>query len=265
MRYSQTETSNHESGRVPTNTSPKRLRFMRRFRFDLRTLMLLFSGFIVALGIWSSRAARQRELAAWVIASGGTPYYMNSSPMDELDSIFPTSWLRVLGVDYFHSIRRLHFEGKPVADYSRMSRLHTVQCAEFVSCDLQDFRDVSQLRNLRMLSIRENPLQSLDGIQQMRRLGGLVANNTRIDDLEPLRGHPTLSLLCLRNTPISDLGPLADVANLRSLDLAHTNISDIAPLKSLSFLWTLNISGTNIGDEQIESLQAVLPNCEITR
>ena len=68
-------------------------------------------------------------------------------------------------------------------------------------------------------------------------------NGTEVADLAPLHALSNLELLYLNNTPVADLAPLHDLANLRWLSLNNTPVSD----------------------EQVSTLQAALPRCNIIR
>ena len=68
------------------------------------------------------------------------------------------------------------------------------------------------------------------------------------------------------STQISDLECLRGLTNLKNLVIAHTQVVNLEPLMGLKNLKNLIIENCpNITDDQVEELQKVLPNLNITR
>lgn len=88
--------------------------------------------------------------------------------------------------------------------------------------------------------------------------------NLDIGSLDALSGLTNLTYLGLSANGISDISALSSLTNLETLDLSGNKITDISALNGLTKLTSLNLnfnSGTT--QEQIDILQANLPNCEI--
>ena len=88
-------------------------------------------------------------------------------------------------------------------------------------------------------------------------------DNTQVSDLTPLAKLASLQYLRLSSTPVSDLTPLVKLTSLQELYVDNTQVSDLTPLVKLQSLYWLDLSNTPVSEEQVETLQQALPNCEI--
>lgn len=104
-----------------------------------------------------------------------------------------------------------------------------------------DIQFLTYLKNIHSLDMDEAKLTDINAISQLNNLKALV--------------------LC-RNQ-ISDILPLANLTNLEELSIWDNQISDIKPLENLHTLKKLTIHKNPIKPQDIDCLQAKLPNCEI--
>lgn len=97
----------------------------------------------------------------------------------------------------------------------------------------------------------------------LRRL--IVIDSLRpITDLSPLAQLPDLEYIELFMQDITDISPLANHEKLLDLNLCCNDVTDLSPLYSCPNLERLQISfNPNLTQEEVDKLQAVLPNCEI--
>jgi hypothetical protein len=103
-----------------------------------------------------------------------------------------------------------------------------------VSCGAHNFEDLTPLTRL-------SSLQSLN-------VGGMDLDYTeRVGELQRQR----------------DLTPLVKLPNLRWINLSHCWLPDLTPLARLPKLTVLILYETDVTQDQIDALQAALPNCEV--
>jgi len=99
----------------------------------------------------------------------------------------------------------------------------------------------------------------------MPNLEVLIISMTNITDLSPLSSCSKLEYLEFTSTHVSDLSPLSGLTSLHHLNIASCeSLSDISPLYSLTELERLWIGCiTPVPAEQVQEMQAAVPNCEI--
>ena len=106
----------------------------RRFRYSLRSMMLLILVLCVGLGVWAEKARRQRSAVTAIVAYGGTVtydyemvdgyYQWNRHPSE------PKWLLRLSGIDFFHNVVYAYLDSskealspnRPLNPVSRNSR-----------------------------------------------------------------------------------------------------------------------------------------------
>lgn len=91
-----------------------------------------------------------------------------------------------------------------------------------------------------------------------------IDSKVPVTDLTPLTELYELEYIELFMQDITDISPLANHEKLLDLNLCHNNITDLSPLYSCTSLERLWISyNPNLKQEEIDKLQAALPNCHI--
>jgi hypothetical protein len=219
--------------------SPQRRRL--RFRFSLRTLLIVMTVVCLVSGFWLNRAIRQRtavrrfyELTA------------NRLPIDGDELV--TMIYRHRGKDHY---------AKPII--AKWLRPLTDAIGE------EAFGDVIGVQLLNSPATDED-LQLLVGVPNAERVW---LSKTKVTDrgIEYLHACRKLKFLALEDTSVTDAGvaQLTDLAGLESLSLSGTKVTDASiphfvKLKSLKELWLRNTAITNEGYLQ---LKAALPNCHI--
>ena len=90
----------------------------------------------------------------------------------------------------------------------------------------------------------------------------LIENN--VSDISALGALSNLEFLDLRNNQISDISVLSTLTiSLLGLNLSNNQIFDISAISGLTNLLLLDITGNPLTQEQIDELQAALPDCLI--
>lgn len=116
------------------------------------------------------------------------------------------------------------------------------------------------------LDLSGQGMESLGGVERFTRLEklDLSENNlSGVSELQYCNSRASLRSLDLSNNQIESLEPLATLSALEELNLSHNRISDATALYKLSTLRTLRIGGNQLSPEQIEQLQAALPDCQV--
>ena len=117
---------------------------------------------------------------------------------------------------------------------------------------------------LRYLDVgHTNTLTNFNFISYLSNLEVLILAKTGIADLSPLANCPKLEYLELISTPASDLSPLSGLTNLKHLNISNMkNMTDISPLYGLTGLERLRLVRDQVPEEQKETIQELLPNCD---
>ena len=124
---------------------------------------------------------------------------------------------------------------------------------------------VGELTNLQLLSLDNTPVADLAPLHALANLQRLDLDNTPVADLDPLASLSGLLTMSLNGTEVADLAPLHALSNLELLYLNNTPVADLAPLHDLANLRWLSLNNTPVSDEQVSTLQAALPRCNIIR
>ncbi len=271
----------------------RRDRRRRRFRYSLRTLLLLVAILCVWLGLVASRARQQQSAIKEVQALGGWVYYdyqlVEGSLEPVLDATSPVpEWLlESIGPDYFHDVAVVNMAYKFGPDREDNQRF---------SDDVK--KHLAAFPKLRWLLVANG--QSTDDLLEaaasLRHLSLLCMwNAAGVTDagMAHLANHPTLRYLHLESSQITDeslriFGTLpqiehlslqdnrvtdAGLAHLRNLthlqelfvlgDDAHITDDGLKHLENLTSLKLLLIPGTLVSPAGLRRLQAALPNVQL--
>lgn len=172
----------------PDTAQPAR----RRFRYSLRTLLLIMVAVCVVMGWFTARmkeARRQQAAVATIVSLSGLVIY-DDQPDDLAAAPTPSpvpAWLRnLLGDDFFRTA--VHVVAFNDATMEAVPELPEIRRLDFVGSPATD----AGLLHARALS----------------RLEELNLSDTQITDagLEHLKGLPRLRQLCLRGTSVTDKG-----------------------------------------------------------
>jgi hypothetical protein len=230
-----------------TKTTPRR----RRFRFSLRTLLMVVVLLSVPMGWFALKmrqAERQRQAVEAIQKAGGYVAYdyefYGSGPPGP-------AWLRrLLCEDFFANVVLVHFSMRFGDGYMvHLKGLTGLEWLELTGTQVTD--------------------GGLEHLRGLTKLDSLELSDTQITDagLEHLKGLTKLEDLNLSNTQVTDAGLeyLEVLRNLRILELSSTQVTDagLENLKGLTKLKYLDLRETQVTDEGIKDLQKALPNCEI--
>lgn len=197
----------------------------RWLRYTLRSFFAVLTMGCLLLGYWVHLAERQKASVKWVEENEGDVYYDFELDEDylQLDGAMPP------GPSWLHA-----FLGE---DY--LDAVIYVQLSDAETTDL-------------------TPLARLSGLEYLDLSYAWVRDLTPLGELSNLE---VLRLYCAND--VADLTPLAGLTNLKVLTLDHTQIQDLSPLFDLKHLEHVSLECTPIAQEQVEELQASLPNCHI--
>lgn len=92
-----------------------------------------------------------------------------------------------------------------------------------------------------------------------------LSGQKQIADISPLSSLTRLEHLSLAGVPVTDLQPLKRLKCLEKLSLWSTPLDEIGDLTEMTSLRYLDLEDTNVSAEQVEKLQAALPDCSISR
>ncbi|PHR96065.1 MAG: hypothetical protein COA78_29235 [Blastopirellula sp.] len=227
------------------------MKWLPKFRFSLRTLMIFTTLLAVGLSYVGNRiyrAERQKRAVAWILEhTGGTvTYYYEPEPIEdryaqlfqsgytesEESKLSTPKWLRDLfGDNYFEYVRDVSIPYRFLQD-----------TGEQLNDDLTDIGLLSDFTKLKTLQIYAPQLTDLSPLADLKELEELSISVPKVTDIGPLAKLENLVELDIRGENITDISPLAGLTNLKQLDIAGTKFSDLAPLSGLKKLEYLNIS-----------------------
>ncbi|PHS11940.1 MAG: hypothetical protein COA78_08770 [Blastopirellula sp.] len=215
------------------------MKYLPKFRFSVRTLMIITAMLGVGfgyLGLRMRRAQKQREVVAWVQEHRGSVEYSfrRGRKLFHIGEIFgsyvpfvdfgkspvPEWLLNLFGVDFFHSVTVVDF---PLND------------------DIADLAPLASLTDLKKIWIPFSNVTDLSSI----------AHLTQIEELS------------LSGSSVTDLSPLENFKHLKELVLNATEVESLEPLFKLKRLSRVYLWGTKVSKEEVSRLQKALPDCEI--
>lgn len=217
----------------------------RRFRFGLRTLMLVVAAWALALG-WLrapiERGWRQKRAVAALTARGAGCWYEESK----------TAWLKeVPGVDVFTPVIMV-LSNPPGIDDEAMAYL----------ADLPDLKELY----VRGTGVTDEGLVHVQGLKQLEELG-LEWTGVRGPGLVHLTGLPRLWHLILGPANVTDeaLVYVKQLTQVRRLDLHAPRVTDagLAHLKEMRQLEVLNVTTSGVTRAGLDELRRALPNTKI--
>lgn len=100
-------------------------------------------------------------------------------------------------------------------------------------------------------------------VAYMPNLEVCIVAPSKVTDISGFENCKHLEYCELFNCKITDVSPLAGCTELHHLNLCMNKISDISPLYGLTNLERLWISRNPIPQEQIDHMQAIVPDCTI--
>ena len=120
--------------------------------------------------------------------------------------------------------------------------------------------------HLLAIDVGHNNVSDLSFLANFPGLRRLISIDSKkhVTDISVLAQLPDLEYVELFMQDITDISALANHEHLLDLNLCHNNITDLTPLYSCPNLERLWIScNPNLTQEEIDALQAVLPDCVI--
>ena len=178
-----------------------------RFRFGLRSLLLLVLAIGSGLGWVVLGAREQRDLVAHIRSIGGAVGYEGERNRISPDQVvvhrlWPTWLVRRLGPDYFHGVTNVNLlladkvDGDLLVRISRLKSLKTLDLCEGSRIKDGDLASLSRLPNLEELWLRGPTIRGdvLKSISHCGKLRKLYVNGIHLtdDDLSHLSGLTSL-------------------------------------------------------------------------
>jgi hypothetical protein len=187
-------------------------------------------------------------------------------------------WLRrLVGDRWFQRVERVTLSGSAAQDNAveqlwRFTELKTLYMPYAAISD-EEMRSICKVTSLERLDFSKSKITDgeLAHLAALPRLANLSLWYTPITDdgLRHLTGVTSLRDLCLANTRIGDDGmqSVVKLTQLRVLNLEETKITDagLAEVRRLPALEDLYIGGTKVSDNEINVVQAAMPNLRISR
>jgi len=193
----------------PAKAKPR----LRWYQYSLRTL--LFVVFLASLGMsWVGvrleRARKQRVAVEAFNKVGGYVRYDYEEQALSADCPGPLWLRRVVGDDFFRTVRQLHLDVTDVTDAA-----------------LEQIKGLPELEtlNLNSTKVSDAGLEHLEGLTQLQ---ALSLDDTQVTDagLEHIKGLTQLQELSLNGTEVTDLGlkHLTTLTQLGELYLFNTKV-----------------------------------------
>lgn len=261
------------------------MNWQHRFRFSIRTMMVLVLFLCIGLSYCAYQIAVYREREKTVLhllSCGGR----SARVFYDYDMDLKRKWIdgnhtppgpdclrRILGQNFFADVVLIAPGSCP---HVPLSRLKIFPSLEYLYvrgrrvCP-NDLKVIAGLEQLHYLELAETSVDDtgLRILSSARSLNGLWLDHTDVCDGSSLAALSDLVELDLSGTRIRDLSFVAHLQKLRTLKLADTQVDDINALSATS-LTEVDLSGTRICDlsplESIGTLEYVavadLIDCE---
>lgn len=113
------------------------------------------------------------------------------------------------------------------------------------------------------LDLSSKNITDISNLCLFPKLESVNLSGNNISNIYSIEWVTSLRKLNLSNNLIEDITAIACLNELTVLDLRNNSVSSILPLIKLSKLEILYLGGNNLTEEQIETLRAALPNCDI--
>jgi internalin A len=234
-------------------------------RFSLRTLLIAITCSCLALGLWISRAERQRSACEQLTKLGWDWRFQEDAFVDdpgpEWFQRIPSILRQGDAVHYWRSLDIVSGDGnRPSEAVDLVAQLPALR--KLVLADRLDplpadaWKKIGRLTTLRDLDLSQTAIDD-DGMAHIGRLHNLRSLNlseTIVGDAgaQHLRNMPGLEVLYLSETNVGDdgLAALAGLTRLRTLGLTETSVTGagLKHLAALTSIETLFLSGTDVDD-----------------
>lgn len=163
-----------------------------------------------------------------------------------------------------------------ITDISALSALPYLTELDLFKNEITDISALSGLVHLTKLNLGYNhivDISPLAGLTELTELdldcnvigtwNPLSSENGSIADFSPLSNLTKLTKLYLAYTGIDDVSVLSGLTELTKLVLGRNRISDLTPLETLTKLDKLYLYNNPTTLQQVDALQAKLPDCMI--
>jgi len=178
-------------------------------------------------------------------------------------------------LEYTHRIDRETLEvsidltDSPVSNLNSLRNIADLRSLNITGTQVEDLSVVSEITSLRKLLLLDVPavdLRPLGTLLNLRSINlGAVETESNISDISVLNNLTNLITLELAELPIEDLSSVSNtLLRLKELVLYSPKEAYFKQLNNLTGLRKLTLSYSDISDEQIELLQAQLPNLTVT-
>jgi hypothetical protein len=174
----------------PVSKAPPARPRRRLWRFSLRTLLAVVTLVALVLGVWVSRAERQRQAVAAIQAAGGIvryDYQAGEAPAVYGERPGPDWLCRLLGVDYFADVTLVGLYPSATDEtVAHLSGLTSLTCLYLDDTQVGDagLAHLSGLTNLRVLWLHNTGVgdASLICLSGMSNLQELSLPGTQVSD-----------------------------------------------------------------------------------
>ncbi len=163
-------------------------------------------------------------------------------------------------------IRYMTYRGGP-DNVPLLAELSDLKNRKSIDPSVSDRILLAELKNFKTLVLEASSvsdfmsLADLTLLAELEKLESLVLIDMSLGGLTSVPGFG--NSIGLYRQSLSDLTPLAELKNLEALGLS-IYVDDLTPLAGLSNLKGIRLRAWSVSDEQVESLQHALPNCNIT-
>lgn len=245
---------------------------------DLRPLMGLDK--LSYLDVSSNEISSTTALS---MMNGIKELYLDNDPIKDLSGLRKVKSLEVLGLSgtgiaddslsYLSGLKKLksldlgeavNLSGEAVDKLRAALPKCTVNASQLVySVDLNGQQVPSNAKELDLSGKNISDISSLSKLHSLEKLDLSGNSLSNLYVFEYAQCRFSLKELDLSGNDIQDITPIASLRALESLDMSNNDISSETPFMSLTKLKTLRLSGTALTQQQLDSLQTALPDCEI--
>lgn len=161
-------------------------------------------------------------------------------------------------------LSHLYLKNNNISDISILKEFKIIENLDLSENNISDISSLSKATMLKNLWMYNNEITDISVLSNLTELEWLNFNNNHISDVSALSNLIKLKKLELENNDIMKISAVADLIALEEIWLGNNQISDISALSKLKNMKWLIIWNNPISEEDIDSLEATLPNCVVS-
>lgn len=150
------------------------------------------------------------------------------------------------------SVRELYLLGTPIADYSLLQQLPSLELLALRELTPEQIDVVCGLTKLKQLTIYGSSINNMDQFKKLTRLEYLDLYGNSLTELTGVQALTNLRHICIGGNPLKDISPLSKMPLLQSIAIHNSPLPDLSVLMHFPYLRSLTCDREQ--DRALESM-----------